>query len=182
MHILQTDTKGNVVADLGPPVPEDTPANLEMEVTIKALSRPSREAETEVHEHLAPRLEAHLRRIEAWDLRGLPEEVQCDARSLTKNIRKDFCELGDTLEEMATKGFVAKTTAASRKRAALRCSLGKPVKLRPDIHAKTVGLFYSDEELATLTVSRVGESSVLVRTAEGREIGPLSFSQVELVE
>ena len=179
---MQTDNKGNVVADLGPPVPEDTPANLEMEVTIKSLPRPSLEVETEVHAHLAPRIEAHLRRIEAWDLRSLSEEHRLTLAGNISSLREHFEALGEELARIAASGFVAKTTASSRKRAALKCSIGKPVKLRPDIHAKTVGLFYTDEELATLIVSKVGESSVLVRTAEGREIGPLSFSQVELVE
>ena len=182
MHILQTDNKGNVVADLGPPVPEDTPANLEMEVTIKSLPRPSLEVETEVHAHLAPRIEAHLRRIEAWDLRSLSEEHRLTLAGNISSLREHFEALGEELARIAASGFVAKTTASSRKRAALKCSIGKPVKLRPDIHAKTVGLFYTDEELATLIVSKVGESSVLVRTAEGREIGPLPFAHVELVE
>lgn len=179
MHILQTDTKGNVVADLGPPVPEDTPATI---IHAPPLARPSLKVEAEVHAHLAPRIEAHLRRIESWDLRKLDDDTHGELAALCSSIREDFQWLGDVLTKMEAAGFVAKTTAASRKRAALKCSIGKPVKLRPDIHAKTVGLFYSDEELTTLTVVKVGESSVLVRTAEGREIGPLPFAHVELVE
>jgi hypothetical protein len=75
-------------------------------------------------------------------------------------------------------GFVAKTTAVTRKRAALRP--GVAVKLRPDVYADNMGLFYSAEELATLTVTKVGESSVLLRTEAGRELGPFPFAHVVL--
>ena len=179
MKLLQVDTKGETVADLGPPVPEDAPAATEHWPAPLRPPRPSLEAETEVHAHLAPRIEAHLRRIEGWDVRSLSEDPHALAGNASA-IRSSFQALGQELARLAASGFVAKTTAASRKRAALKCAIGKPVKLRADVHAATVGLFYSEEELATLTVSKVGESSVLVVTAGGREIGPLPFAHVEL--
>ena len=114
-------------------------------------------------------------------MRGEPEDYR-RAAELCSSIRADFRSLGEMLEKMAADGFVAKTTAASRKRVALKCAVGKSVKLREDVHAATVGLFYTAEELATLTLSKVGETSVLVRTTEGREIGPLPFAHVELEE
>jgi hypothetical protein len=91
-------------------------------------------------------------------------------------LRERFRALGETLAMLKDAGFVAKSTASSRKRAALRP--GTAVKLRPDIHADTVGLFYAEDELASLTVAKVGESSVLLVTAGGREIGPLPFAHV----
>jgi hypothetical protein len=172
MHILEVDTKGETVADLGPPVPDDTPANLDITVTAKSVPRPSLEVESEVHAHLAPRIEAHLRRIEGWDTRTVPRDLAENCTAL----RERFRALGETLAMLKDAGFVAKSTASSRKRAALRP--GTAVKLRPDIHADTVGLFYAEDELASLTVAKVGESSVLLVTAGGREIGPLPFAHV----
>ena len=179
MHILEVDEEGTTVADLGPPVPDDTPANLDITVTAKSVSRPSLEVETEVHAHLVPRIEAHLRRIEGWDMRGLPQDHMITVETLAA-IRENFRRLGEILHELNKLGFVAKSTASTRKRAALRT--GTAVKLRPDVHAETVGLFYAEDELASLTVAKVGESSVLLVTAGGREIGPLPFAHVELVD
>ena len=178
MRILQTDTAGATVADLGPPVPDDTPANLDITVTAKSVPRPSLEVETEVHAHLAPRIEAHLRRIEGWDMRDLPQDHMITAETLAA-IRENFRRLGEILAELPKLGFVAKTTAFTRKRAALRP--GTAVKLRADVHAKTVDLFLVSSELDTLTVAKVGESSVLLKTESGRELGPFRFAHVVLV-
>ena len=41
MHILEVDTAGKTVADLGPPVPDSAPANLDITVTAKSVPRPS---------------------------------------------------------------------------------------------------------------------------------------------
>ena len=78
-------------------------------------------------------------------------------------------------------GFVAKTTAFTRKRAALKCAVGQEVRIRDDVRAKMVRLFYSEEELSCVRLVRVGEDSVLL-AAGGREIGPLPFAHVELVD
>jgi hypothetical protein len=178
MKLLQVDTKGEIVADLGPPVPDDTPANLDIEVTAKSVSRPSLEVETEVHAHLVPRIEAHAARILSWDIRALSDERRAALHLAVEELKHAHNVLSDELEKLSAAGFVAKTTASSRKRAALRP--GTAVKLRPDIHADTVGLFYAEDELASLTVAKVGESSVLLVTSGGREIGPLPFAHVEL--
>jgi len=178
MKLLQVNINGETVADLGPPVPDDTPANLDITVTAKSVPRPSLEVETKVHTHLAPRIEAHLRRIEGWDMRAAPEDLRLRLVSTLSTMRLGVFELGSCLRALADVGFVAKSTAVTRKRAALRP--GTAVKLRPDIHADTVGLFYAEDELASLTVAKVGESSVLLVTAGGREIGPLPFAHVEL--
>ena len=185
MKLLQVDSAGATVADLGPPVPDDTPITSVEQVpvpepiaqssSVRQPSRPSLEVETEVHMHLAPRIEAHLRRIEGWDMRDLPQDHMITVETIAA-IRENFRRLGEILHELNKLGFVAKSTAATRKRAALRP--GTAVKLRPDIHADTVGLFYAEDELASLTVAKVGESSVLLVTAGGREIGPLPFAHV----
>ena len=180
MHIMQVDKDDNLVADLGPPVPEDPPAAPAPESAstppARTPPRPSLEVETEVHAHLAPRLEAHLRRIESWDMRALPEDMRLRLSATISAIRLGEFELASCLRAMADVGFVAKTTALTRKRAALRP--GVAVKLRPDIHAKSVDLFHTAEELATLTVAKVGESSVMLITKEGREVGPLPLAHV----
>jgi hypothetical protein len=182
MQILQTDESGKTVADLGPPVPDDTPANLDITVTAKSVPRPSLEVETEVHTHLAPRLEAHLRRIMGWDTRWMPMNMHHVLADAVESVRKGFAELTDAFEVLRTENFVAKTTPSSRKRAALKCAIGCRVQLRADIGDEMCGLFYSAEELSNLTLSKVGESSALVMTAGGREIGPLPFAHVELVD
>jgi hypothetical protein len=182
MKLLQVDIKGETVADLGPPVPDDTPANLDITVTARSVPRPSLEVETEVHSHLAPRIEAHLRRILGWDLSDLPEDTQREIASVATSVRDSFRALGLLLANRTREGFVAKTTATGRKRAALKCAIGKKVQLRVDIGDSMCGLFYTAEELSALTLSKVGESSVLVTTAGGREIGPLPFAHVELVD
>ena len=179
MKPLQVDTKGETVADLSPPVPDDTPANLDITVTAKSVSRPSLEVETEVHAHLAPRIEAHLRRIEGWDMRDLPQDHMITVETLAA-IRENFRRLGEILHELNKLGFVAKSTASTRKRAALKCAVGQEVRIRDDVRAKMVGLFYSEEELSCVRLVRVGEDSVLL-AAGGREIGPLPFAYVELV-
>jgi hypothetical protein len=186
MKLLQVDAKGDTVADLGPPVPEDPPAAVpEAQIEFYGqimppdkIKRPSLEVETEVHAHLAPRVEAHLRRIETWDVRSLDEARRIEIAAAVASLREAFCTLGDVLGKLRDVCFIAKTTPTSRKRAALRP--GTAVKLRPDIYADTVGLFCSEEELASLTVSKVGESSVLLATSGGRELGPFPFSHVVL--
>ena len=182
MKLLQVDTKGETVADLGPPVPDNAPDLEQIEVTAKSVPRPSLEVESEVHAHLVPRIEAHLRRIEAWDARGLNEDRHGALTVAITSIRDGFRSLGDTLDDIALCGFVAKSTASSRKRAALKCAVGKRVQLRVDIGDSMCGLFYTAEELSALTLAKVGESSVLLVTAGGREIGPLPFAHVELVD
>ena len=181
MKLLQVDIKGETVADLGPPVPDDTPANLDIEVTAKSVPRPSLEVETEVHAHLVPQIEAHLRRILSWDVRALPDERRAALHLAVEELKHAHNVLSDELEKLSAAGFVAKFTASSRKRAALKCAIGKPVQLRDDIHDGILDLFHSEEELASLTVAKVGESSVLLVTAGGRELGPLPFAHVELV-
>ena len=180
---MQVDDAGKLVKDFGPPVPEDAPEPPPSEPEtiihtppLAAASRPSLEVETEVHAHLAPRLEAHLRRIEAWDMRKGVDGVLVDVQELAVRIGKDFELLGGVLNELTEVGFVARTTALTRKLAALRP--GVAVKLRPDILAKTVDLFYTEADLEALTVMTVGENSVLLKTGSGREMGPLPFSHV----
>jgi len=190
MRIMQVDKDDKLVADFGPPLPDDTPAAPAPEdppATIitptppaRTPPRPSLEVETEVHAHLAPRLEAHLRRIESWDMRALPEDMRLRLSATISAIRLGEFELASCLRAMADVGFVAKTTALTRKRAALRP--GVAVKLREDIHAKTVDLFVGSPELDTLTVAAVGESSVLLKTESGRELGPFPIAHVVLVE
>ena len=192
MKLLQVDTKGETVADLGPPVPDDAQtATLGGNVVVaqgahvpplRTAARPSLEVETEVHTHLAPRLEAHLRRIMGWDTRLMPMNMHHVLADAVESVRKGFAELTDAFEVLRTKNFVAKTTPSSRKRAALKCAIGCRVQLRVDIGDEMCGLFYSAEELSNLTLSKVGESSALVMTAGGREIGPLPFAHVELVD
>ena len=182
MHILEVDEAGTTVADLGPPVPDNTPANLDITVTAKSVPRPSLEVETDVHANLVPRIEAHAARILSWDVRALPEERRAALHDAVETLKHAHNVLSDELEKLASSGFIAKTTPSSRKRAALKCAVGRAVTLRPDVYDSTVGLFYSEAELATLTLSKVGESSVLVVTAGGREIGPLPIAHVELVE
>jgi len=189
MRIMQVDKDDKLVADFGPPLPDDTPAAPAPEdppATIitptppaRTPPRPSLEVETEVHAHLAPRLEAHLRRIESWDMRALPPDgTLVDVAATVGRIRSEFELLGGALKELAEVGFVAKSTALTRKRAALRP--GVAVKLREDIHAKTVDLFVGSPELDTLTVAAVGESSVLLKTESGRELGPFPIAHVVL--
>ena len=177
MKIIQVDEKDNLVADLGPPVPDDAPAVPAPESAPtpppRTPPRPSLEVETEVHAHLAPRLEAHLRRIESWNC---SEEHRRMLETVLAHARQGFTAVGNALAILAEAGFVAKTTALTRKRAALRP--GVAVKLRDDIHAKTVDLFHTADELATLTVVKVGESSVMLKTKEGREVGPLPLAHV----
>ena len=185
MHILEVDTAGKTVADLGPPVPDSAPPcgpGTIAITTLRPAARPSLEVEAEVHAHLAPRIEAHLRRIMAWDTRTMSPALQAVLAAAIENVRNGFAALGEELTSLGKTSFVAKTTASSRKRAALKCAVGRAVQLTDEWHDKLEGLFYSAEELATLTLSKVGESSVLVVTAGGREIGPLPFAHVELVD
>jgi hypothetical protein len=181
MQILEVDTKGATVADLGPPVPDDVPETITHVPPLRPAARPSLEVETEVHSHLAPRIEAHVRRILGWDPSGLPEDTQREIASVATSVRDSFRALGLLLANRTREGFVARTTATSRKRAALKCAVGQEVRIRDDVRAKMVGLFYSEEELSCVRLVRVGEDSVLL-AAGGREIGPLPFAHVELVD
>lgn len=182
---MQVDDAGKLVKDFGPPVPEDAPEPPPSEPEtiihtppLAAAPRPSLEVETEVHAHLTPRLEAHLRRIEAWGMCRVPEDLQRKLRATLAGMRLEWFELTTRLRELEEAGFVAKTTPSTRKRVALRP--GVAVKLRPDVYADNVGLFYSAEELATLTVARAGDSSVVLKTGDGRELGPFRFAHVVL--
>ena len=188
MKILQTNAQGDTVADLGPPVPEDPPATVpaaQIEyygqiMPPDKIKRPSLEVATAVHAHLAPRVEAHLRRIETWDVLSLDEARRLDIAAAVASLRDAFGTLGDVLGRLRDVCFIVKRTSTSRKRAALRP--GTAVKLRPDIYADTVGLFHSEEGLASLTVSKVGETSVMLVTATSRELGPFPFAHVVLAK
>ena len=99
MKLLQVDAKGDTVADLGPPVPEDPPAAVpEAQIEFYGqimppdkIKRPSLEVETEVHAHLAPRVEAHLRRIETWDVRSLDEARRIEIAAAVASLREAPC-------------------------------------------------------------------------------------------
>jgi len=184
MHILEVDTAGKTVADLGPPVPDSAPPcgpGTIAITTLRPAARPSLEVEAEVHAHLAPRIEAHLRRIMAWDTRTMSPALQAVLAAAIENVRNGFAALGEELTSLGKTSFVAKTTASSRKRAALKCAVGEQVRIRDDVRAKMVGLFYTEEELSCVRLVQVGEESVLL-AAGGREIGPLPFAHVELVD
>ena len=210
MKLLQVDEQGEVVADLGPPVPDaapkifsglaarvggvpitamatsdvdcDVPPTTNHAPPLRQAPRLSLDCEAEVHAHLAPRVEAHVRRVMGFNLDGTPRELRENIAEHTARVLEGMRVIGRELGQLQGLGCDVRATASSRKRAALKCAIGKRVQLRADIGDEMCGLFYSAEELSALTLSKVGESSVLLTTAGGREIGPLPFAHVELVE
>ena len=130
--------------------------------------RPSLEVETEVHENLRPRVEAHLARMRAWDLRKLPAAQAVQVRGAIDDLSAAFARVGDVLAMLAKDGFEAKTTPVTR--IAAKLQRGAKVSLRKDQRA-IFAKVYSDEQLDSLSVVKVTDTHVQLMAEDGSNLG-----------
>jgi hypothetical protein len=143
----------------------------------KPEHRPSLEVETEVHDNLAPRIEAHLARMRAWDMRKLEPVLEQQFRSAMVGVGVAWASLGTALGELMVAGFVAKTTPVTR--LASKLSIGAKVSLRDDqreIFAKV----YSDEQLGSLSVVKVTDTHVQLMAEDGSNLGLVKIIYITL--
>jgi hypothetical protein len=135
---------------------------------VKPGQRPSLEVETEVHVNLLPRIEAHLARMRAWDLRKLSQETRQKLIAAMDTLANSTSEISTLLDYMRTTGFVAKTTPVTR--LASKLFVGARVSLRDDqreIFAKV----YSEEQLDSLSVVKVTDTHVQLMAEDGSNLG-----------
>jgi hypothetical protein len=166
MTILQTDESGKIVADLGPPVPEDAPST---EPAVQP--RPTLDVAIETHNHLRPRIESFCLRLESW------ASTADEFRKAVENLRKTFDALGCALDQLKARGFSAKSTPKTRKLA--RMKPGALVRLNTPEREAEYSQLYSPEELAALEVVRVIGSRVFLRTGT-REVGLVPATHLHL--
>ena len=134
----------------------------------KPDSRPSLEVETEVHDNLRPRIEAHLGRMRAWDMRKLDIGVRGYFLLCMGQLETSFAAVGNWLETMRVSNFVAKTTPVTR--LASKLSIGAKVSLRDDQRAIFAQL-YSAEQLDSLSVAKATDTHVQLMVEDGSNIG-----------
>ena len=141
----------------------------------KPDSRPSLEVETEVHDNLRPRIEAHLGRMRAWDLRKLPVEQRGEFLICMGQLETAFSAVGNWLETMRVSNFIAKTTPVTR--LASKLSHGSKVSLRDDQRAVYAKL-YSAEQLDSLSVVKVTDTHVQLMADDGSNVGLVKIIHV----
>jgi hypothetical protein len=145
--------------------------------SVVAPPRPSLEVETEVHDNLRPRIDAHLGRMRAWDLRKLDIGYQSRFRDAIDRSEAAFKDIGSTLAMLSREGFVAKTTPVTR--LASKLTQGARVSLRDDqlaIFAKV----YTEEQLDTLFVAKVSDTHVQLMADDGSNLGLVRIIHVVL--
>ena len=167
MTILQTDTDGNTVADLGPPVPADAPPPAEP----ATQSRPTLHVAIATHGNLLLRIEALCLRLESWA--GTTDEF----RKTVGDLRATFWKLGEELCKLNAHDFVAKSTPKTRKLARLKP--GVRVRLNTLERIAEYLQLYSEAELEALEVVRVVGSRVFLRTGQ-REVGLVPAAHLEV--
>ena len=164
--------EGGEVVDVDMGHPKSVPATDEnlakAEATLpKVEQRPSLEVETEVHSNLIPRIEAHLARMRAWDLRKAASSG-CPLRDAIASVEHSWSELSNELALLRADGFVAKTTPVTR--IAARLQRGAKVSLREDQRA-IFAKVYSDEQLDSLSVVKVTDTHVQLMAEDGSNLG-----------
>jgi len=175
---VMTASQGEIpiaeVANL--PVPEAASDHDEFATSNKdTTSRPSLEVETEVHNNLRPRIEAHLGRMRAWDLRKLPVEQRGEFLICMGQLETAFSAVGNWLETMRVSNFIAKTTPVTR--LASKLSHGSKVSLRDDQRAVYAKL-YSAEQLDSLSVVKVTDTHVQLMADDGSNVGLVKIIHV----
>ena len=141
----------------------------------KAEQRPSLEVETEVHDNLRPRIEAHLGRMRAWDLRSLPIGDRGEFILRMGQLETSFTALGEWLETLRVSNFVAKTTPTTR--IASKLTHGTKVSLRDDKRAEFAQV-YSAEQLDSLSVVKTTDTHVQLMAEDGSNIGLVRICHV----
>ena len=147
------------------------------EATLPKEQRPSLEVETEVHDNLRPRIEAHLARMRAWDLRSLDPESIHAFRFILDHIQQGVEALTKRLKHLSATGFVAKTTPVTR--IAAKLTRGARVDLRADKRAEYAQV-YSDEQLNSLSVVKVTDTHVQLMADDGSNVGLVKVCHVRL--
>ena len=141
----------------------------------KPDSRPSLEVETDVHHNLLPRIEAHLGRMRAWDLRKLTTEQRAAFTGAMDDLEADWMALTAALALLCEAGFVAKTTPVTR--LASKLTHGSRVSLRDDQRAIFAQL-YSAEQLDSLSVVKVTDTHVQLMADDGSNVGLVKIIHV----
>jgi hypothetical protein len=137
-----------------------------------APPRQSLEVETEVHDNLRPRIEAHLTRMRAWDMRKLEPSIEQQFRAALIGVDLAWVYLADAINALHKAGFVAKTTPVTR--IAAKLEAGTRVSLREDKRAELLSL-YSEEQLDSLEVQKVGPQHAVVIAGDGTSLGPVKL-------
>jgi hypothetical protein len=137
--------------------------------------RPSLEVETEVHDNLRPRIEAHLGRMRAWDLRKIRREQEQQVRAAIVGVDLAWTNLADALNMLHGEGFVAKTTPVTRM--ASKLTHGAKVSMRDDQRA-IFAKVYTKEQLDTLFVAKVYDTHVQLMADDGSNLGLVKIIHV----
>jgi hypothetical protein len=141
-------------------------------------SRPSLDVAIETLGHLRPRIEKLCERIAGWDRRNMDgAELRAAFGATVAKWEAATEELTVALELLNNRGFVAKTTAKSRKLAQLRKPGTKVVLDAPMAHA--FSMLYSAEEIEGLEVVKLVGPLVLLKTG-AREVGLVDVIKVEV--
>lgn len=204
MQILETDVEGKTAADLthlegvGPHVTvvdmakgkdvvvklggieatlvsAESDASAEVNVTDPP-ARPSLDVAIETLGHLRPRIEALCLRMAGWDKREMGMELRAAFEVTVAKWETSTADLAAGLDLLRAKGFVAKTTAKSRKLAQIKP--GTPVKMDPALVVDYAEM-YSADELSALEVVRAVGSKVFLKTG-AREVGLVDVGKVEV--
>ena len=170
------DEAKEILASAVPATPENlakADAQLEKDASSVVLPpRPSLEVETEVHDNLRPRIEAHLTRMRAWDMRKLAPAIEQQFRAALVGVDLAWVNLADALNALHGAGFVAKTTPVTR--IASKLAIGTRVSMREDKRVEFLSL-YSEEQLAYLEVQKVGPQHAVVIAGDGTSLGPVKL-------
>lgn len=178
MQILEVDEDRNVVADLSQQARGKDVVETESTLDQPAPVRPSLDVAIDTLGHLRPRIEALCLRMAGWDKREMGMELRAAFGMTVAKWETATADLAAALDLLQSKGFVAKTTAKTRKLAQMKP--GTPVKLDPAL-VMDYAEIYSADELSSLDVVRTVGAKIFLRTGS-REVGLVDVSKVEVRE
>jgi hypothetical protein len=143
--------------------------------SVELPPRPSLDVAIESHQRHTEHLEPFITRLRTWDTsKLLPDRRESICASIS-GVEKAMAVLGADLAYLRSIGFVARTTVYTRMASGLKP--GDRVTLRADQNAEFRQL-YSQEQLDSLEVSRVGQKAAELRSGDGSILGMVKLIHI----
>lgn len=142
----------------------------------KPEARPSLEVAIDTHKNLMPRIGAMCSRLLAWDVAELGDIGEAFATSV-RDLRDRCAAVGVQLQTLAGMGFIAKTSAKSRRDRAIaenKVALSDATRSAWSKH-------YSEEELAQVSIVATDGEMVWVNIGNRPNPMPVPLKRTQLV-
>lgn len=144
--------------------------------TSSVPPRPSLDVAIETHGNLVPRIEALCSRLLAWDVSKLGEIGQAFGATV-REVAQRFRDIGSQLSLLRGMGFVAKTSAKSRRDQAIAAGT---VALS-DATKEAWSQHYTAEELARVSIVAIDGEIVWVSLGNRPNPMPIPLKRTQLI-